>query len=307
MSSGPTATSLPPDHRDCSRVSPLLLPRDLAWEGGRLSCQRPAVMAILNVTPDSFSDGGLYRQVDAAVARAWEAVAEGADLLDLGGESTRPGSVGISERQELDRVLPVLAALGAADRPYPIPISIDTSRAEVARAALREGACIVNDVTAGEREPDLLRAVADAGAAVVLMHMRGTPRTMQGDVRYNDLVGDVAGYLEVRCEAATAAGIPACRQAIDPGIGFGKSPGGCLQLLARLDRFAALERPVLIGASRKSFLGHLFDQQPGERLSGSIGAAVVAALRGASIVRVHDVAATRGAVDLAAAVRDVGR
>ena len=284
-----------------------LLPRDLAWEGGRLACDRPAVMAVLNVTPDSFSDGGRYDRVDAAVARAWEVVDEGADLLDLGGESTRPGSAGVSERQELDRVLPVLAALAASERPYPLPISIDTSRAAVARGALLAGACIVNDVTAGEREPAILRVAADAGAAVVLMHMRGTPRTMQGNVSYDDLVGEVAGYLAARCDAATAAGIPVGRQAIDPGIGFGKSPEGCLRLLAGLHRFAGLERPVLVGASRKSFLGRLFDQQPGHRLSGSVAAAVTAVDRGASIVRVHDVAATRAGVDVAAAVRDAGR
>lgn len=285
----------------------LLLPRGLAWEGGRLRCDRPAVMAILNVTPDSFSDGGLYRPVDAAVARAWEVVDEGADVLDLGGESTRPGSDGVTEIEELARILPVLEALTAVDRTYPLPISVDTSRAGVARAVLGAGARIINDVTGGEREPAILDIVAGAGAAVVLMHMRGTPRTMQGDVHYEDLIGDVACYLRGRCQAATAAGIPAERQAIDPGIGFGKSPEGCLELIARLERLAALERPVLVGASRKSFLGRLFGQQPDQRLEGSLAAAVVAADRGASILRVHDVAATRRAVDVAAALRDAGR
>jgi len=264
-------------------------------------------MAILNVTPDSFSDGGLYHRVDAAVARAWQVVDEGADLLDLGGESTRPGSAGVSEAEELARVLPVLEALASADPSYPLPISIDTSRAGVARAALEAGACLVNDVTAGEREPGILPVVADAGAAVVLMHMRGTPRTMQANVRYEDLVGEVAGYLRTRCEAATAAGIPAERQAVDPGIGFGKSPEGCLRLIAHLNRLEELERPVLLGASRKSFLGRLFGHEPGQRRAGSLAAAVAATERGASILRVHDVAATRRAVDVAAAFREVGR
>ena len=286
---------------------PTLLPRDLTWEGGRLSCRRPAVMAILNVTPDSFSDGGLFDRVDAAVERAWQVVEEGADVLDLGGESTRPGAQGVSEAEELRRVLPVLEALGSSQRSYPLPISIDTSRAVVARAALDAGARIVNDITAGERDPEILSVAADAGAAVVLMHMRGTPRTMQGNVSYEDLVGEVAGYLRGRCDAATAAGVPVDRQAIDPGIGFGKSPQGCLQLIARLERFADLERPVLVGASRKSFLGHLFGQEPGQRRHGSVAAAVASVERGASILRVHDVAATRQAVDVASALRDAGR
>lgn len=262
-------------------------------------------MAILNVTPDSFFDGGRYDGVDRAVERALEAVGEGADVLDVGGESTRPGSAGITADEEMDRVLPVLDAL--RDARYPLPISVDTSRASVADAALRAGAVIVNDVSGGRRDPELLRVAAERGAAVVLMHMRGTPRTMQGNVRYHDLVGEVAASLADSCAAATAAGVPVSHQAVDPGIGFGKSPEGCLELIARLDLLEPLGRAVLVGASRKSFLGRLFDLAPADRLVGSVVAAAAAVERGASIVRVHDVAATRQAVDLAAALRDVPR
>ncbi len=276
----------------------------LRWDGGGLDASRPAVMAILNVTPDSFFDGGRYAAVDAAVARAWAVVEEGADLLDVGGESTRPGSAGVTPADELARVLPVLRALRAGR--YPLPVSIDTSRAEVAAAAVELGAVIVNDVTGGTREPAILEVAARSGAAVVLMHMRGTPRTMQADVRYDDLVSEVAAFLRAACASATAAGVPVERQAIDPGIGFGKSPEGCLELIARLDELAALGRPILLGASRKSFLGKRFGHAPDDRLVGSAVVAAAAVERGAAVVRVHDVAATRQAVDVAAALRQAG-
>lgn len=282
---------------------PGLRPRPLAWDGGGLPGTRPAVMAILNVTPDSFFDGGRFSSTEAAVARAWEAAREGADVLDVGGESTRPGSDPVDVDVELARVLPVLEALASGPVPYPLPISIDTTKAGVARAALRAGARIVNDTTGGLADPDVLGVAAEAGAALVLMHARGTPRTMQRDVRYDDLLAGVTTVLAERCRAATAAGVPAERQAIDPGIGFGKSPEGCLQLVARLDRLEELERPVLVGASRKSFLFHLFGHAPDDRMPGSLAVAVAATLNGASILRVHDVAATRRAVDVAAAIR----
>jgi len=262
-------------------------------------------MAILNVTPDSFFDGGRYASVDAALQRADRVLQEGADLLDIGGESTRPGADEVGEEAELERVMPVLEAL--ARRGYPLPISVDTWRGRVAREGLQRGAVIVNDVSGGLRDPGLLAEAARAGAAVVLMHMRGTPRTMQADVRYTHLLSEVADALADRCAAATAAGIPAERQAIDPGIGFGKSAQGCVDLLANLGCLHARDRPILVGASRKSFLGRLFGHEPEQRLEGSLIAAGAAVHDGASIVRVHDVGATRRAVDVAGALRDARR
>jgi len=282
-----------------------LQPRALAWDGGSLPVGRCAIMAVLNVTPDSFFDGGRYAAVDAAVRRAWEAVEEGADVLDVGGESTRPGAAKVSPEEELARVVPVLVELRRGG--ITVPVSIDTSRASVAAAAIELGAVLVNDVSGGSREPALLDIAAASGAGVVLMHMRGSPRTMQADVRYDDLVGEVSAVLKLCCAAADAAGIPRDRQAVDPGIGFGKSPEGCVELIARLDEFASLDRAVLVGASRKSFLGRLFGHAPDDRLIGSAVVAAAAAERGASIVRVHDVAASRQAVEVASALRGASR
>ena len=276
----------------------------LRWRGGGLP-DRPAVMAILNTTPDSFFDGGRYDALDRARARAWAVVEEGADVLDIGGESTRPGAPDVSEAEELRRVLPLVEALRAAS--YPLPISLDTSRARVARDGLAAGACIINDVTGGEREPTILQAAAEAGAALVLMHMRGTPRTMQANVRYDDLINDVIEHLRGCCATASAAGVPAEHQVVDPGIGFGKSADGCLALIARLDHFAVLHRPVLLGASRKSFLGRAFGHEGEDRAVGSVVAAALGVERGASILRVHDVRATRLAVDVAAGLAEARR
>jgi len=261
-------------------------------------------MAILNITTDSFFDGGRYDRLEQAVARADAVVAEGADILDVGGESTRPGSEGVSQSEEIRRVIPLILRLTQGrDAPYSIPISVDTTRAEVARQALEAGAQIVNDVSGGTREPEILKVAAEAQAGVILMHMRGTPRSMQADVTYDDLLSEIRDFLAERCAAATEAGIPADRQAVDPGVGFGKSPQACLELLANLQQFEGLCRSVLIGASRKSFMGEAFGHDISKRLEGSLASAAVATFRGASILRVHDVASTRRAADVAAGIR----
>jgi dihydropteroate synthase len=246
---------------------------------------RPSVLGVVNVTPDSFSDGGLSLRREAAVARARRLLAEGAALVDVGGESTRPGSEGVSLDEELRRVEPVLEALAGS------PVSVDTSKAEVARRALALGAVMVNDVTALRGDPELAGVVAEGGAHLCLMHMLGEPRTMQEDPRYEDVVSEVKAFLEERLAAAVAAGIPEERVCLDPGIGFGKTVEHNLELLARLDELAALGRPVLIGASRKRFLGRLLGDPAA--LTGPVAAGVAAAVlafeRGASLFRVHDV------------------
>lgn len=273
----------------------------LAWPGGvlRLS-ERPHVMAVLNVTPDSFSDGGDHLAPEAALDRALAMVAEGADILDVGGESTRPGSEGICAEEELRRVLPVVEHLAPR---VPVPISVDTLKAAVARAAAAAGASIVNDVSGLAWDPGMPAAVAETGCAVVVMHMRGTPRTMQANTVYGDLLGEVFRGLRESVERALAAGIAREKVIVDPGIGFGKDAAGNLALLRRLAEFRALGCPVLVGASRKSFIGKVLGiDRPKDRLEGSLAAAVLAVSHGAHIVRVHDVAATRRAVDLAWAV-----
>jgi dihydropteroate synthase len=244
---------------------------------------RPSVMGIVNVTPDSFSDGGLHVRPEAAAAAARRMLEEGAAIVDVGGESTRPGSEGVTADEELRRVVPVLELLEG------LPVSIDTAKAAVARRALELGAELVNDVTA-LGDPELAGAVAEAGAYLCLMHMRGEPRTMQLDPRYDDVAGEVAAFLEERLARAVAAGIPEEHVCLDPGIGFGKTPAQNFELIRRLDVLTALGRPVLVGLSRKSSLGKLFD--PDARtgtLAASLGAAVAAYERGASIFRVHDV------------------
>lgn len=282
-------------------------PLPLRWKGGSLGGERPAVMAILNLTSDSFYDGGRYQSLDVALSRAWAAVAQGADVLDVGGESSRPGTEGVTEAEELERVMPFLRALHADERTYPLPISIDTCRAGVASQALAAGASIVNDITGGTREPDILGVAAEHEASVILMHMRGTPRSMQDDVSYGDILTEVRDALAARCEAADAAGIPPERQAVDPGIGFGKSAEGCVELLGNLSAFSDLDRPILVGASRKSFLGSAFGHDVEDRLEGSIAAAALSVAGGASILRVHDIVETRRAVDVAACIRDAAR
>jgi dihydropteroate synthase len=260
--------------------------------------ERFSVMGVVNVTPDSFSDGGLYLDADAAVAHGLELAAEGADILDVGGESTRPGAEPVDLREEAERVVPVVERLAAAGR----RISIDTTKLEVARAALDAGAAIVNDVAAFRFAPELAGLVAERGAGCVLMHMRGEPRTMQHDPRYDDVVSDVRAFLEERLAFAVAEGVPEERVWLDPGIGFGKSVEHNLELLRRLDEIVAIGRPVVVGTSRKSFLGKLTGgRAEDERLPGTIATNVLALERGARVFRVHDVAPVADALAVAAA------
>jgi dihydropteroate synthase len=251
------------------------------------------VMGVLNVTPDSFSDGGRFLEVDAAVAHGVRMAAEGADLIDVGGESTRPGSEPVGEAEELRRVLPVIERL---TRRVAVSLSIDTSKAAVARAALGAGASFVNDVSALRRDRGMAALVAEAQVDICLMHMRGEPATMQEDPRYEDVVSEVKAFLEERLAFAVREGIAEERVWLDPGIGFGKTVDHNLQLLARLDEIVAIGRPVVLGASRKRFIGALTGRSEADRLAGSLAAAVIAAERGAAIVRVHDVEATRDAL-----------
>ena len=268
--------------------------------------ERPRVMGILNVTPDSFSDGGRYMDANAAQARGLELLAQGADLLDLGGESTRPGSPDVPADEQWRRLEPVLVGLRAAQPEA--ALSIDTRSADVARRALALGACIVNDVSALS-DPDMAGVVAEAGAGLVLMHMRGTPATMQRDTAYDDVSAEVATYLRLALARAEAAGVAREAVALDPGIGFGKSAQGSLELLARLPELAVLGRPVVVGASRKSFLARLTDDEgpPQDRLAAGLAAAAIAVFEGAHILRVHDVAETVRAVRIAAAAREARR
>ena len=258
----------------------------------------PIVMGVVNVTPDSFSDGGQWLDPEAAVAHGRALVAQGAAILDIGGESTRPGAGPVSRREELRRVLPVLEGLaGAGAR-----LSIDTSKAAVAAAALDAGASIVNDVTALRGDPQMAALIAGRGCDVCLMHMLGEPRTMQHDPRYDDVVDDVKAFLAQRLAFAAEAGIAAEHVWLDPGIGFGKTIDHNLELLARLDEVVALGRPVVVGTSRKSFLGRITGRETaGDRVPGTIATNVLALARGARVFRVHDVAQARDALLVAAA------
>jgi dihydropteroate synthase len=252
-------------------------------------------MGVVNVTPDSFSDGGVHLDPDVAARAGRRMVEEGAAIVDVGGESTRPGSDGVSAERELRRVVPVLDRLGGD-----IPISIDTAKAAVASAALERGAILVNDVTALRGDPDLAGAVAGSDAYLCLMHMQGEPRTMQAAPRYNDVVAEVASFLEERLAFAVASGIPEERICLDPGIGFGKTVAHNLELVRRLDVLVALGRPVLVGFSRKSSLRALTGSD--DLLGASVAAAVAAFERGATILRVHDVRPTVDALTVAGAI-----
>jgi dihydropteroate synthase len=258
-------------------------------------------MGIVNVTPDSFSDGGRFLDPGAAVAQALRLAGEGADLVDLGGESTRPGAVPVPEEEEIRRVVPVIERLRAGG--FPLPISVDTSRGAVARAALRAGADLVNDVRALS-DPDLLRVVAEAGVPVVLMHMRGTPADMASRAVYRDVAGEVGAELRAAMERAEKAGVARERILLDPGIGFAKTAEQSLEVLARLGELRALGRPLLVGPSRKSFIGKVTGAPVEARLPGTLAAVAAAVLAGAEMVRVHDVGPARQAAQVAAAIRD---
>jgi len=260
---------------------------------------RPLIMGVVNVTPDSFFDGGRYWDAEAAVAHAVRLVEEGADLLDVGAESTRPGADVVNEAEERRRAIPVVTAVAKA---VTVPISIDTSKAAVARAALDAGAVLVNDVTALRGDPAMVDAVARTGAGIVLMHMQGTPRTMQLAPRYDDVVEDVSTFFEERIRFALAHGIVRRQIILDPGIGFGKLLIHNLTLLAQLQRFIQFECPVLVGVSQKAFLGQLVNRPVQERQWATAAAVAMAVDRGAGILRVHDVRAMKDVVQVAAAI-----
>jgi dihydropteroate synthase len=268
------------------------------------------MMGVVNVTPDSFSDGGLYLDAGAAIAHARELVGEGAEIVDVGGESTRPGAEPVSAEEELRRVLPVIEGIAAGNRtPTRVQISIDTSKVAVARACVEAGATLVNDVSALRGDPGMAGFVAQSGVECCLMHMRGEPRTMQADPRYGDVVDDVRAFLEERMVYAVGEGVREERIMLDPGIGFGKTLAHNLALLARLDELATLGRPLVVGTSRKSFIGRILADAVGreeplpasERLPGTIATNVLAYERGASVFRVHEVAPVRAALQVAAA------
>jgi dihydropteroate synthase len=259
---------------------------------------RPVVMGILNVTPDSFSDGGRYAAVDAAVARAHDIVAEGAAIIDVGGESTRPGAIGVEASVEAARVLPVIESIAAS---CDVAISIDSSKPEVMTAAVAAGACIINDVYA-LRAPGARAAAARSEAGVCLMHMRGEPRTMQDSPHYNDVIGEIMEFLSRERRACIDAGIAGDCIALDPGFGFGKNLEHNLTLLRELPRFAALNAPLVVGVSRKSVIGKILGKPLHERLYGGLGLAALAVCGGARIIRTHDVAPTVDAVRSVSAV-----
>jgi dihydropteroate synthase len=252
-------------------------------------------MGIVNVTPDSFSDGGLFLDPERAIEHGRRLLAEGADVLDVGGESTRPGAEPVAAATELERTVPVVGELARSGA----RVSIDTSKAAVAGAALAAGAGIVNDVTALRGDPELASLCAERGCEVVLMHMRGSPRTMQDDPVYADVVDEVRAFLAARVEAATAAGIVEQRIWLDPGIGFGKTGAHNLELLRRLGELRELGRPLVVGTSRKRFLGEITGREVGDRLGATIASSVLAFAAGAQMLRVHDVLAARRALDVA--------
>lgn len=264
-----------------------------------LTGDKTLVMGILNVTPDSFSDGNAYFRVEDAVTRGLRIEDEGADILDIGGESSRPFSESVPDTEEIRRTIPVIERLV---KRLTIPLSIDTWKASVAREAIHAGARIVNDITALHGDPLMLGLLCQSSAAIVLMHMQGTPKTMQQNPSYHQVTCDIVSWLAERIAMCESAGIASDRIIVDPGIGFGKTLSDNLKLLKELDFFATLKRPILVGASRKSFIGTLLPAPVQQRLEGSIAAAVIAAINGASIVRVHDVEATVRALKIADAI-----
>jgi len=272
------------------------------WRTGQreLSLDRPLIMGILNVTPDSFSDGDLYSDPARAIERGLEMVAEGADIIDIGGESTRPGAAAVEAGDELRRVIPVIVGLAAQS---PCPISIDTWKSPVARAAVDAGAEIINDISGLTFDPQMAAIAARTGAGAVLMHTRGTPHTMQDDTSYDDLIGEVCLFLEQSVSTALQAGIERERIAVDPGIGFAKTVDHNLEILRRLSEFTCFGLPLLVGTSRKSFIGRVLDRGTGQRTYGTAATAALAVQGGADILRVHDVGEMRDVADMAHAIR----
>lgn len=256
-------------------------------------------MGILNVTPDSFSDGGFYLAKEKAVDHGLRMVEEGADIIDVGGESTRPGSDPILAEEELKRVLPVISELKKQSK---VLVSVDTLKSDVARAALDEGADIINDISALRNDPGMLPLIVEKQIPVILMHMKGTPKTMQVRPHYLDVLSEVSSFLEERMRTATDSGLDEDRIVLDPGIGFGKRLEDNLNLIRHLHRFATLGRPILVGISRKSFIGKILDAPADKRMEGTIASAVMSVVRGAHILRVHDVAAVKKAVLVAEAI-----
>ena len=271
--------------------------------GGRVfDGSRPLVMGILNVTPDSFFDGGNYESATAAVERAMAMIGEGADIIDIGGESSRPGAEPVSYDDEIRRLMPVIETVAARTC---VPISVDTYKARIAREALEAGACIVNDISALGFDADMTGVIRDSGASVILMHMLGEPRTMQKDPRYNDPVNDILGFLHLRIEAAIAGGIPRDRIIVDPGIGFGKTLDHNIALIRDIGRFHETGCPVCVGVSRKSMFGMLTGAQPVDRIWGTAAVTALCVAAGVEIHRVHDVREMRQVCDTAAAFRTV--
>jgi dihydropteroate synthase len=265
-----------------------------------LSLERPLIMGILNVTPDSFSDGDLFLSPQKAFDRALEMADEGADIIDIGGESTRPGAPPVSAEVELRRILPVIEGLSGK---LSCPVSVDTWKSSVAASALSAGAEIINDISGLNFDPQMPETVAKSGAGIVLMHTGGTPQTMQNQTDYTDLIGNITQALSISCDRACEAGVERDHIAIDPGIGFGKESGQNLEILRRLDEFSSLGFPVLIGTSRKSFIGKTLSREAGERLHGTSATVAMAVANGARIIRVHDIKAMRDVVDMTHAIR----
>lgn len=276
--------------------------RTWSVRGLELRADRPLLVGVLNLTPDSFSDGGSYPDTGAALARAEEMIESGADLIDVGGESTRPGAPSIGASEEWRRIGAVVEGLAVRG----IPSSVDTTKAEVAARAADGGAAVLNDISGLRVDPELADVAARTGMGLIVMHMRGTPRTMQQDVEYDDLLGEVSRSLRQSIEIAHSRGCDSSQIVIDPGIGFGKSAEGNLELIAGLGRLLELGRPILVGPSRKSFIGRVLNVPVGERLEGTVAACVCALERGARLFRVHDVLSVRRALDLAWAVREAG-
>ena len=283
-------------HTDTSLSGALVL-------GGRVLplADRVHIMGVLNVTPDSFSDGGRYVDPDAAVAHALSMVEQGADVLDIGAESSQPGAVPIDEEEERRRLIPVVRAVC---RRTTVPVSVDTTKASIAQEALDVGAALINDISALRFDARMGAVVAKSGAGLILMHMQGTPQTMQRAAQYTDVVEEVRQFLKARLEAAREAGIQAERILLDPGIGFGKNCQHNVVLLDRLDAFHTLGRPLVIGVSRKAFIGKILGRPVGERLMGTAGAVAVAVMKGARMVRVHDVAPIRDVVKMVEAIHN---